>query len=106
MSTRKIEVSLLTGNQPLGSMVSILGANYVSRGSNPTNVVWGGDLMVGNSSDPSHLQVQKLWVRVVVSLIIVQMYPTPYQIRVQVGRDNDHTCESLFFSFSFFFLYI
>ena len=55
--------------------------------------------MVENSRNPSHLRVRELWVRVVVSPIIAQMYPTPCQIQVQVGRDNDRTYESLFFSF-------
>jgi hypothetical protein len=67
------KINQYQGNQPLGSMVSTLGANYVDRGSNPTTAVWGGDLMVGNSRDPSYLRVQELWVRVVVSSIIVQM---------------------------------
>ena len=48
-------------------MVSTLGANYVGRSSNPTTAVWGGDLMVGNSRDPSHLRVRELCFRVVVS---------------------------------------
>jgi hypothetical protein len=48
-------------------MVSILGANYVGRDSNPTTAVWGGDLMVGNPRDPSHLRVRELWFRVVVT---------------------------------------
>ena len=38
-------------------MVSTLGANYVGRDSNPTTAVWGGDLIVGNPCDPSHLRV-------------------------------------------------
>ncbi len=82
---------LLVGNQPLGSMVSTLDADYVGRGSNPITAFWGSDLMVGNLRDPSHLQVRELWVRVVVSPIIAQMCPTLCQIRVQVGRDNDRT---------------
>ena len=83
----------LYGNQPLAQWL------YVDRGSNPTTAIRGGDLMVGNPRDPSHLQIRELWVRVVVSPIIAQMYPTSCQIRVQVGRDNDHTYESLFFSY-------
>ena len=78
-------------------MVSTLGANYVGKGLNSTTAVWGGDLMVENPRDPSQLQVWKLWIRVVVNLIIAQICPTPCQIRVQVGWDNDRTCESLFF---------
>ncbi len=73
-------------------MVSTLDANYVGRGSNPITAVWGGDLMVENPRDPSHRRVQELWVRVMVSLIIAQICPTP----CQVGRDNDRTYESLF----------
>ena len=77
-------------------MVSTLGANYVGRGSNSTTVVWESDLIVGKPRDPSHLRVRELWVRVVVSPIITQMCPTPYQIWVPVGQDNKRTCESLF----------
>jgi hypothetical protein len=33
----------------------------------------------------------------VVSSIIAQMYLTSCQIRVQVNRDNDHTCESFLY---------
>jgi hypothetical protein len=82
-------------------MVSTLGANYVAKDLNLTTSVWGGDLMVGNPRDLSHLRVRELWVQVVVSPIIIQMCHTPCQIRVQVGRDNHRTCESLFFFFFF-----
>ena len=51
-------------------MVSTLGTNYVNRDLNLTTAVWGGDLMVGNPRDLSHLRVRELWVRVVVSPII------------------------------------
>ena len=72
-------------------MVSTLGANYVGRGLNSTTALWGDNLMVGNPRDLSHLRVRELCVRVVISLIITQMYFTPCQIRVQVSRDNDCT---------------
>jgi hypothetical protein len=52
-------------------MVSTLGANYVGKGSSPTIAIWGDDLIVGNPCDPSHLRVRELWVRVVISPIIV-----------------------------------
>ena len=39
-------------------MVNTLGVTSVSWGSNP--IVGGGDLMVSNHCDPSHLQVQEL----------------------------------------------
>ena len=58
--------------------------------------IWEDDLMEKNSCDPSHLRVRELWVRVVVCSIIAQMCPTPCQIWVQVSRDNERTCESLF----------
>ena len=79
------------------SALAQLGANYVSRASNFTNVIWEGDLMLENLCDPSHLRVQKLWVRVVISPIIAQIYLTPYQIRIQVDWDNDRTFEFFFF---------
>jgi hypothetical protein len=74
-----------------------LGAKYVGRGLNPTIAVWGGDLMIGNPRELSHLRVRELWVRVIVSPIIAQMCLTTCQIRVQVDRDNDRTYESLIF---------
>ena len=52
-------------------MVSTLDANHVGRDLNPTITVWGGDLIVGNPRDPSHLRIQELWIRVVVSPTIV-----------------------------------
>ena len=90
------------GNQSLDSMVNTLGANYVGRSSNLTTALWGGDLMVGNPCDPLHLRVWELWVRIVVSHIIAQMCHMPCQIRVQVGRDNDHTCKFLFFYYKIY----
>ena len=81
-STRKSWTTV--GNQPLGSMVSTLGANYVGRDSNSIIIIWGDDLMVGISRDASHLRVQELWVWGVISSIIAQMCLMPCQIRVQV----------------------
>jgi hypothetical protein len=62
--------------------------------------------MEGNPRDPSHLRVRELLVWVVLCPIIAQICPTPYQIQVQVGRDNKHTCESLFFSLKYIYIYI
>ncbi len=56
--------------QGINPLAQWLGAKYVGRGSNPTIAVWGGDLMIGNPRDLSHLRVRELWVRVIVSLII------------------------------------
>ena len=70
----KYNFTQLYGNQPLAQWL------YVGRGSNPTTVIWEGDLIVGNFRDPSHLRIWELWVRVVVSPIIAQMCPTPCQI--------------------------
>ena len=55
--------------------------------------------MEGNHHNSSHLRSRELWVRIVIRPIIVQMCPIPCQIRVQVevGRDNEHTCEFFFF---------
>ena len=54
--------------------------------------------MKGNPCDPSHMRARELWLRIVVRLIIAQICPTLCQIQVQVGRDNERTCESLFFT--------
>jgi hypothetical protein len=58
--------------------------------------------MIRNPHNPSHLQVQEFWVRIVVSSLLSI---TSCQIQVQVGRDNDRTYESLFF-FSSIYIYI
>jgi hypothetical protein len=70
----------------------------------PPTSIWGGDLIEGNSRDLSYLRARELWVRIMGCLIITQMYPTPCQIRVQVGRDNERTCESLFIYLFIFYL--
>ncbi len=45
--SNQIEQNKIERNQTLGSMVS----TYVGRGSNPTIIVWGGDLMIDNPRD-------------------------------------------------------
>jgi hypothetical protein len=64
--------------------------------SKKLTAIWEGDLMEGNPRNPSHLWDWELWVQVVVRLIITQMCPTPCQIWVEVGWDNERTCESPF----------
>ena len=51
-----------------------------------------------------YLRVWELWVRKMVRSIIVQMYPTLCQIRVQVGRDNECTYTSLFYYIKYIYM--
>ena len=39
---------------------------------------------------------RELWIQVMVSPIIAQIYPAPWQIWIHVARNNDRTCEPLF----------